>query len=234
MLFAVTWAADICAFAVGNALKGPKLWPRFSPNKTWSGFFGGLSGAMRPPRWRSAALLDASLSLAGAALIGLAGGLATMAGDLWESMLKRRFGVKDSGDLIPGHGGLLDRVDGLMFAVAGRSPARADRPLVGLGALMAAAHGHASWARPARSGSRRSTCWPGRRTVADVEILALTGGRNVALLAEQALRWRPQLVVIEDESLLPRAARAAGRLRHRRGGRRGGDRRGRRAWAPTG
>ena len=57
------------------------------------------------------------LSLAGAALIGLAGGLATMAGDLWESMLKRRFGVKDSGDLIPGHGGLLDRVDGLMFAV---------------------------------------------------------------------------------------------------------------------
>jgi phosphatidate cytidylyltransferase len=57
------------------------------------------------------------LSLVGAALIGLAGGLATMAGDLWESMLKRRFGVKDSGDLIPGHGGLLDRVDGLMFAV---------------------------------------------------------------------------------------------------------------------
>jgi phosphatidate cytidylyltransferase len=56
------------------------------------------------------------LSLAGAALIGLAGGLATMMGDLWESMLKRRFGVKDSGDLIPGHGGLLDRVDGLMFA----------------------------------------------------------------------------------------------------------------------
>ncbi len=54
--------------------------------------------------------------LAIAALIGLLGGLATMAGDLWESMLKRRFGVKDSGDLIPGHGGLLDRVDGLMFA----------------------------------------------------------------------------------------------------------------------
>ena len=51
-----------------------------------------------------------------AAIIGFAVGLATMAGDLWESMLKRRFGVKDSGDLIPGHGGLLDRVDGLMFA----------------------------------------------------------------------------------------------------------------------
>ena len=51
-----------------------------------------------------------------AALIGFLGGLATMAGDLWESILKRRFGVKDSGDIIPGHGGLLDRVDGLMFA----------------------------------------------------------------------------------------------------------------------
>jgi phosphatidate cytidylyltransferase len=51
-----------------------------------------------------------------AALVGLLGGLATMMGDLWESMLKRRFGVKDSGDLIPGHGGMLDRVDGLMFA----------------------------------------------------------------------------------------------------------------------
>jgi phosphatidate cytidylyltransferase len=60
---------------------------------------------------------DAKLTFLSAALVGLAGGLSTMAGDLWESMLKRRFGVKDSGDLIPGHGGLLDRVDGLMFAI---------------------------------------------------------------------------------------------------------------------
>ncbi|MDP1631877.1 MAG: phosphatidate cytidylyltransferase [Caulobacter sp.] len=115
MLFAITWSADICAFAVGSALKGPKLWPRFSPNKTWSGFFGGLVGAM------GAAMLvatfsDATLVWYAAAIVGLLGGLATMAGDLWESALKRRFGVKDSGDLIPGHGGLLDRVDGLMFA----------------------------------------------------------------------------------------------------------------------
>jgi phosphatidate cytidylyltransferase len=64
------------------------------------------------------------LSLPGAAVIGLVGGLATMAGDLWESMLKRRFGVKDSGDLIPGHGGLLDRVDGLMFATIAVAGAR--------------------------------------------------------------------------------------------------------------
>ena len=62
------------------------------------------------------ALPDLHLAWPVAAAIGLLGGLATMAGDLWESILKRRFGVKDSGDLIPGHGGMLDRVDGLMFA----------------------------------------------------------------------------------------------------------------------
>lgn len=127
LTFAVTWSADIAAFAVGNALKGPKLSPRYSPNKTWSGFFGGLGGAM------IAAVITAAvkaffstpiLSLTAAAVIGLVGGLATMAGDLWESMLKRNYGVKDSGDLIPGHGGLLDRVDGLMFAVMSVAVAR--------------------------------------------------------------------------------------------------------------
>ena len=131
MLFAATWAADIGAFAVGSILKGPKLWPRFSPNKTWSGFFGGLAAAtlaavgvetlpdllqMYFPNVL-AGLHPFQLNVWAAAAIGLAVGVATMAGDLWESALKRRFGVKDSGDLIPGHGGLLDRVDGLMFAV---------------------------------------------------------------------------------------------------------------------
>jgi phosphatidate cytidylyltransferase len=131
MLFAATWGADIGAFAVGSILKGPKLWPRFSPNKTWSGFFGGLLAAtlaavgvetlpdllqMYMPNVL-AGLRPFQLNVWAAASIGLAVGLATMAGDLWESALKRRFGVKDSGDLIPGHGGLLDRVDGLMFAV---------------------------------------------------------------------------------------------------------------------
>ena len=58
-----------------------------------------------------------TLSVAWGAVLGLAGAIATMAGDLWESALKRRYGVKDAGDLIPGHGGLMDRVDGLMFAV---------------------------------------------------------------------------------------------------------------------
>jgi phosphatidate cytidylyltransferase len=123
LMFFVTWAADIAAFAVGSALKGPKLWPRFSPNKTWSGFLGGLLAASGAGM-AMAAFSDIVLSLPAGALIGLVGGLATMGGDLWESMLKRRFGVKDSGDLIPGHGGLLDRVDGLMFAVVVLAAAR--------------------------------------------------------------------------------------------------------------
>jgi phosphatidate cytidylyltransferase len=122
-LFAVTWAADIFAFLVGSTLKGPKLWPRFSPNKTWSGFIGGLIGSMGVGA-AVAMLTPLHLSLPAAAAIGLMGGAATMAGDLWESMLKRRFGVKDSGDLIPGHGGLLDRVDGLMFAAVVLAAAR--------------------------------------------------------------------------------------------------------------
>jgi len=122
LLFAVTWFADIFAFVVGSILKGPKLWPKFSPNKTWSGFFGGLAAASIAAVGIDAlsgmlpALPDMNLTWPVAAAIGFLGGLSTMMGDLWESMLKRRFGVKDSGDLIPGHGGLLDRVDGLMFA----------------------------------------------------------------------------------------------------------------------
>ena len=124
LLFTVTWFADIFAFVVGSILKGPKLWPRYSPNKTWSGFFGGLVaaslgavGIQALSQWQTLpALPDLTLAWPTVAVIGLLGGLATMTGDLWESMLKRRFGVKDSGDLIPGHGGMLDRVDGLMFS----------------------------------------------------------------------------------------------------------------------
>lgn len=117
LLMAVVWAADIAAFLVGNALKGPKLWPRFSPNKTWTGFFGGLAGGALAAMGMAALPLGGNGPAIGVAVwVGLFAALAAMAGDLWESMLKRRFGVKDSGDLIPGHGGLLDRVDGLMFA----------------------------------------------------------------------------------------------------------------------
>ena len=114
--FAIAWASDIMAYLMGSLVGGPKLWPRFSPNKTWSGFIGGLAagtvaGALL------ATWLDLGIGPAWGALLGLAAALATMAGDLWESALKRRYGVKDAGKLIPGHGGLLDRVDGLMFAV---------------------------------------------------------------------------------------------------------------------
>lgn len=116
MLFAVTWSADVAAYASGNLLKGPKLWPRISPNKTWAGFFGGLLASV-VAAVGFALVFRMRLSVPAAALMGLLGGMATMGGDLLESVLKRRFGVKNSGDLIPGHGGLLDRVDGLLFAV---------------------------------------------------------------------------------------------------------------------
>lgn len=113
----VAWASDIVAFLVGNMVGGPKLWPRYSPNKTWSGFIGGLvAGTLAGAAM--AALPEAGIvRLELSALLGLAAALATMGGDLWESALKRRFGVKDAGNLIPGHGGLMDRVDGLMFAI---------------------------------------------------------------------------------------------------------------------
>lgn len=116
-VFVVAWASDIMAYLVGSTVGGRKLWPRFSPNKTWSGFIGGLSAGTLAGAGM-AAWLDMGLLTAGwGAVLGLCAALATMAGDLWESALKRRFGVKDAGNLIPGHGGLLDRVDGMMFAV---------------------------------------------------------------------------------------------------------------------
>lgn len=113
--FVVAWASDIMAYLVGSTFGGPKLWPRFSPNKTWSGFIGGMAAGTAAGAIM-AATLDMGLSPIWGAVLGLAAAGATMAGDLWESALKRRYGVKDAGNLIPGHGGLLDRVDGLMFA----------------------------------------------------------------------------------------------------------------------
>lgn len=136
LLLAITWSADTGAFLVGSLLKGPKLDPRLSPKKTWSGLFGGLlaggiTGFVFPRVFDLP--LSLGLGIVGVigsvavltGLIGLLGSAATVAGDLWESALKRRFGVKDSGGLIPGHGGLLDRVDGLMFAALAIAAVRA-------------------------------------------------------------------------------------------------------------
>ena len=114
--FVIAWASDIMAYLVGSLVGGPKLWPRFSPNKTWSGFIGGLAAGTVAGAVLGT-FLDMGLGPYWGAALGLAAALATMTGDLWESALKRRYGVKDAGKLIPGHGGLLDRVDGLMFAV---------------------------------------------------------------------------------------------------------------------
>jgi len=125
MLIAVVWGADIGAFLVGSLLKGPKLWPKFSPNKTWSGFLGGLVvGVLAAEAIAFILPHEAGPGPKAVIVVGLATGLAAMAGDLWESALKRRFGVKDSGSLIPGHGGLLDRVDGLMFGAIVMAAAR--------------------------------------------------------------------------------------------------------------
>jgi phosphatidate cytidylyltransferase len=113
-LFVAVWATDIAAYFAGRALGGPKLMPRVSPKKTWSGALGGAAAAV------IGALVVAKIAgLAGAlALAGLALALSIVAqaGDLFESFLKRRFGAKDSGQLIPGHGGLMDRLDGFVAA----------------------------------------------------------------------------------------------------------------------
>ncbi|MFC3713872.1 phosphatidate cytidylyltransferase [Sphingoaurantiacus capsulatus] len=107
----LVWATDIFAYFAGRTIGGPKIAPKISPKKTWAGLVGGVIGAMVVgwfvARW---ALFPAAL------FASLSGGLAVVsqAGDFFESWLKRRVGVKDSGTLLPGHGGIMDRVDGLV------------------------------------------------------------------------------------------------------------------------
>ena len=136
MLFVlmVVWATDIGAYLAGRLIGGPKLAPRISPGKTRSGAAGGLASAVL------VGLIAAWSSSSGdplrAALVACLLGVASQVGDLMESWVKRRAGVKDSGRLLPGHGGLLDRLDGLLIAA----------PLAAVMAL-AAGEGVALWVK---------------------------------------------------------------------------------------
>jgi phosphatidate cytidylyltransferase len=115
-VFAIVWATDTGAFFTGRTIGGAKLWPRISPKKTWAGAIGGLVAAVAAGAVvGSGAGLPSLLPLLATAF---ALSVACQFGDLFESAVKRRFGVKDSGRIIPGHGGLMDRVDGLIFACA--------------------------------------------------------------------------------------------------------------------
>ncbi len=113
-LLLIVWGSDIGAYLAGRVFGGPKLAPAISPGKTWSGAVGGLLAAMcvaAIAAWR----LDPDASMARACILGAALGVTAQAGDLLESAIKRHFGVKDSGRLIPGHGGLLDRFDAVLL-----------------------------------------------------------------------------------------------------------------------
>ncbi|MFZ3034450.1 MAG: phosphatidate cytidylyltransferase [Parvibaculum sp.] len=116
LLFTV-WATDTFAYFAGRGFGGPKLVPRLSPNKTWAGLIGGMIGAALV-----GAITATWFSLGspiGLAFVSAIIAVIAQAGDILESALKRRAGVKDSGKIIPGHGGILDRVDGLVTAAVG-------------------------------------------------------------------------------------------------------------------
>lgn len=114
-LFAVVWATDSAAYLVGRWAGGPRLAPRWSPKKTWSGAVGGLAAAGLVGAITAKTLGFSMLSPVLWLSVGLS--VAAQAGDLAESAAKRRFGVKDTSGLIPGHGGLLDRLDGMLAAL---------------------------------------------------------------------------------------------------------------------
>ena len=113
-LFVVVWAADSGAYALGRLIGGPRLAPAISPNKTWAGLIGGVACA--GAAGGALATLFGRTDLVSLTLLGAAIGAVAEAGDLTESWIKRHFDVKDVSNIIPGHGGLMDRVDGLMVA----------------------------------------------------------------------------------------------------------------------
>lgn len=113
-LFATVWATDICAYLAGRTVGGPLLWPALSPHKTWAGAVGGLVGGVAAGTVVAYASVGTRPAVAG--VLALILSIVTQGGDLLESAIKRRFGVKDAGRLIPGHGGMMDRLDGFLAA----------------------------------------------------------------------------------------------------------------------
>ncbi len=122
LILLVVWVTDIGAYFAGRGIGGPKLWPRVSPKKTWAGAIGGFAASLVVAAGFVAIDLSRAeppqlLKLGPLLLLGAALSVVSQLGDLFESAVKRRFGVKDSSHLIPGHGGLLDRLDGFVAAV---------------------------------------------------------------------------------------------------------------------
>jgi phosphatidate cytidylyltransferase len=110
----VVWATDIGGYFAGRTIGGPKLWVRVSPKKTWAGAIGGLTGSLIVAAGFAASGIGRMVSML---LLAAALSVVSQLGDLFESAVKRRFGVKDSSHLIPGHGGVLDRIDGFVAAI---------------------------------------------------------------------------------------------------------------------
>jgi phosphatidate cytidylyltransferase len=114
LILLVVWVTDIGGYFAGRGIGGPKLWPRVSPKKTWAGAIGGFAASLVVASGFAALGLGKTVPVL---LVGAALSVASQLGDLFESAVKRRFGVKDSSHLIPGHGGLMDRLDGLVAAM---------------------------------------------------------------------------------------------------------------------
>jgi phosphatidate cytidylyltransferase len=115
-LFATVWSTDVFAYFGGRSIGGPKLWPRISPSKTWSGTLVGVAAGTVIGTYAAMRDLPIPSSIAPVAIITLVAAVLSQGGDALESAIKRRFGVKDSSRLIPGHGGVMDRLDGFIAA----------------------------------------------------------------------------------------------------------------------
>ena len=114
LVLLVVWATDIGGYFAGRLIGGPKLWPQVSPKKTWAGAIGGFAASLAVAAGFAAFNFGKIIPLL---LLSGVLSIASQLGDLFESAVKRRFGVKDSSHIIPGHGGLLDRLDGFVAAI---------------------------------------------------------------------------------------------------------------------